>query len=523
MPGQARRTGLVPAALIGVTEMAPHTVKTSVSGPIPHLADERFMLSSPQSRALKGQAVWVPSILVVAGSLVLRLPGLVHQLFDPDEAAIATMGMVVSRGGVLYRDVIDRKPPLAPFLYAASFIITGSRDLRPLHLFAALEIAAAALLLAWEVRRRVSVRAGWWAAGLLLAAAIAFRPTDSQAANFSHLALLPGCAAIVLARRGTRRSAVGAGVCLGLAVLTRQTWIIGLAPAVVAVWLHGGRRASRGVIVTATTLATVASIGLVVPLSGFVHWTFTGNGSLLFDVSPTAKLTDRALLAIAGFVLAHAAVCWLVIRRGWHRGDLDLWLWLTAGLIAVAAGLRFFEHYWMQALPPLCLLAAPAIERFTRNGRRVMVAFVAVPTAFAWWAAWSPAHRANPAPLVAEVREDTRPNQTVAVWGSFPEIYWRSGRDPGGALVLSDFVVGKAYGRPNGAGTLRDATPGALDQYLEALRAHPPELFLDTSTGDIRGYGRYPPSLLPGLESFLDAHYKPTESVDGVAIYRLKT
>src|SRR5207302_1940041 len=185
--------------------------------------------------------------------------------------------------------------------------------------------------------------------------------------------------------------------------------------------------------------------GLVVPFSGFVHWTFTGNGSLLFDVSPTAKLTDRALLAIAGFVLAHAAVCWLVIRRGWHRDDLDLWLWLAAGLIAVAAGLRFFEHYWMQALPPLCLLAAPAIERFTRNGRRVMVAFVAVPTVFAWWAAWSP-----------------------------------------------------------------------------ALRAHPPELFLDTSTGDIRGYGRYPPSLLPGLESFLDAHYKPTESVDGVAISRFK-
>ena len=118
------------------------------------------------------------------------------RLLPAYEAAIATMGMVVSRGGVLYRDVIDRKPPLAPFLYAASFIITGSRDLRPLHLFAALEIAAAALLLAWEVRRRVSVRAGWWAAGLLIAAAIAFRPTDSQAANFSHLALLPGCAAI---------------------------------------------------------------------------------------------------------------------------------------------------------------------------------------------------------------------------------------------------------------------------------------------------------------------------------------
>ena len=90
------------------------------------------------------------------GALVSRLPGFVHQLFDPDEAAIATMGMVVARGGTLYRDVADRKPPLAPFLYAASFWLTGSRDLRPLHVFAALEVAAAALVLAWEVRRRAA-------------------------------------------------------------------------------------------------------------------------------------------------------------------------------------------------------------------------------------------------------------------------------------------------------------------------------------------------------------------------------
>ncbi len=56
-----------------------------------------------------------------------------RQLFDSDEATIATTGMVVSRGGVLYRDVIDRKPALAAMLYAATFWVTDTRILISVH------------------------------------------------------------------------------------------------------------------------------------------------------------------------------------------------------------------------------------------------------------------------------------------------------------------------------------------------------------------------------------------------------
>src|SRR5581483_5668841 len=300
-----------------------------------------------------------PVGLVVVGALVSRLPGFVHQLFDPDEAAIATMGMVVARGGTLYRDVADRKPPLAPFLYAASFWLTGSRDLRPLHVFAALEIAAAALICASEVRRRAGAHAAWWAAGLLVTGAVALNATDAQAANFSHLALLPACAAIVAARRGTRGGAVLGGVMLGLAVLTRQTWVIGIVPAAYAAWWHGGRRAGRAVVLVTTAALTVTSVAVTVPFSSFFRWTFTDNGSLLFDLAHSQSVGARAAQAIAVFLAGHVVLCWLVARRGWRRDELDLWLWLATGLVAVAAGFRFFGHYWLQVLPPMCLLAAP--------------------------------------------------------------------------------------------------------------------------------------------------------------------
>ena len=63
-------------------------------------------------------------------AFVLRAPTFVTRLFDPDEAAIGVQAMVVRAGGTLYTDIYDRKPPLPPLLYAASFSVTDSTDIR---------------------------------------------------------------------------------------------------------------------------------------------------------------------------------------------------------------------------------------------------------------------------------------------------------------------------------------------------------------------------------------------------------
>ncbi len=474
-----------------------------------------------------GRSSWASRLgfgaAVTAAALLAHLPGFGRGLFDPDEAAIATMGMVVERGGTLYRDVIDRKPPLPALLYALSFLVTGTRQLEPLHVFVALELAASALVLASEVRRRAGSQAAWWAAGLLIAGAVAFYRTDAQAANYSQLALLPACGAIVVARRDSTRAAVLAGFLLGVATLTRQSWIIGIAPAAFAAWWHGGRRISRAVTVVAVTAATVASIGLFVPFGPFFHWTFSANGSLF--VGTSLDPLHRGLLALELFVAGHAVLVALAVRRGWHREDLDLWLWLLAGLVAVVAGFRYFGHYWYQVLPPLCLLAAPAITSCVRYVKVGLAVLVLVPTLLFWQTAFSTAHphsNLDPraAALVAEVRRTTRPSDLITVWGSFPEIYWLSGRAPGGALVLSDFVVGREAFQPPGPQQLQYATPGALHTFLTSLYAHPPKLFLDTSVGGIRGYQDYPISLVPAVDQFVDRYYRPIDTVDGVTFYQ---
>jgi hypothetical protein len=460
---------------------------------------------------------------VVAGALLVHLPGYVHQLFDSDEGAIATMGMVLERGGTLYRDAIDRKPPIPPFVYAGSFLTTGTRDLRPLHVVAALCLAASALVLAYGARRIAGARAGWWAAGMLLAGATALRPTDAQAANFAHLALLPGCGAIVAARTGSRKSALLAGVLVGVATLTRQTWVIGVLPAGYAAWWWGGRRLERPLLVLAGTVATIAAVGIVVPFGPFWHWTFSGDSSVLaFGESQHVAL--RGGLAFELFLLGNVATLWLLARRGWHREDADLWLWLGTGLIAFVAGWRFFGHYWFQVLPPLCLLAGLGADSCRTSVRRMLAVAVAAPAVAAWILAFSP-HPIDPAvrAMAAYADAHTRSGDRVTVWGDAPEVYWLSGRAPGGAMVNTDFVTGRTAGRTNGPQRLADATPGARNTFLHSLHRHPPTLFFDTSTANLRQYGKYPVTLVPSVAAFLRDRYRPVSKVQGVRVYRLRS
>lgn len=469
-----------------------------------------------------GRSWWIGVVVVSIGALLAHLPGYLHQLFDSDEAAIATAGMVVERGGTLYRDVIDRKPPIPALVYAASFSTTASRDLRPLHVIAALCLVGAAILLAHGARKVAGATAGWWAAGLLVAGATALQPTDAQAANFAHLALLPGCGAIVAARAGTRRSAIVAGVLVGLATLARQTWVIGLIPACCAAWWTSGRRPERIVLVVAGTVATIAAVALVAPFGAFWHWAFTGDGAVL-ALGESENVGERGGLALDLFVLANVATLWLLARRGRHREDLDLWLWLASGLVAFVAGWRFFGHYWLQVLPPLCFLAGLGAAACRPGTRRMLVVVVAAPAIAAWVLAFSPAGLDPTVRAMADyTTTHTRPGDRVTVWGDAPEVYWLSGRAPGGSMVNTDFVTGKTAGRANGPQRLHDATPGARSTFLRSLEAHPPVLFFDTSSDGLRGYRKYPVSLVPPVARFLRERYEPVTRVRGVDVYRLR-
>ena len=484
---------------------------------------EAVLAEVPDALARRSRRSVVVVLVALGAGIAAHLPGLFRPLFDSDEAAIATLGAGITRGGVLYRDLIDRKPPLAPLLYAVGFLVTGSHSIVTLRVVLGLEVGIAALVIGYEAARITGSRtSGWWAGGLLVLGAVAFRPVAGQAANYSQLALLPGCVAIVAARRGTRTAALVGGLALGLAVLTRQTWLLGLAPAMLGVWSHGDRRIERLAILVATMALTICAVGVFMPFGAFWHWTFSGNSDLL-AVRQSQHIGQRLVESLGPFVIAHVVAIGLALRRGVRRSEFDLWLWLAVGVVAFAIGFRFFDHYWFQALGPLCLLAGLAAPSVRTSLRWLLILLVVVSTAFWWSKAWS-AHGFGKdwSPVLTLIASQTRSGDRITVWGAIPELYWRSDRDPGGALVTSDFVVGRTAGRTDGPQRLVDAEPGALAAFLASLRADPPVLFLDTSTANFRSYGHYPLRLVPAVDDFVRAHYKLIGTSQGITIWHLR-
>jgi len=209
-----------------------------VTSPVP--ATGAFSVDEEDRTPSAAPRRWGLVAVALVLSLGLHLPGLIVHLFNSDESSLATMAMVIDRGGRMYHETADRKPPVVPYVYAAVFGATGSRDLRPVRGVAALAVAATAVLLAGEAERRYrSRRAAWACAILFLLGSAAFFPADTQAAGFELFMLLPMTAAIVAAARSR---AVTAGLCLAVACLCKQTAIVTAVPVVWLLWHSGGWR-----------------------------------------------------------------------------------------------------------------------------------------------------------------------------------------------------------------------------------------------------------------------------------------
>ena len=464
-------------------------------------------------------------------AFVLRAPTLVIRLFDPDEAAIGVQAMVVRSGGTLYTDIYDRKPPLPPLLYAASFWVTDSTDIRLMRVLVTVLLAACGIVVALDCLRRWGPRQAWLGGVLMIAGSMALFPADAGAANYAHFALLPGTVAIVLARRGTVWTAICAGVAIGVAILSRQSWLLGVVPAWVSVGLHGRWR--NVVPFLGAAAATVATTGFYAPLGRFWEWNVTNSPGFVFAGTSIWAALGRGIASLLGFAMFHpvvmcaagvsAVAAVTAIRRRSLPEDIDLWLWAASGVAALAAGFRFFGHYWLQVVPPLVLLAVPIVARWTERARSAVIAGIAVPAAAAWILLFVPGsfhHRPNPATLADYVRSHTIAADRVFVWGSYPEVLVAAQRLPAGAFVHTDFVVGRSGGRNDPAQTIPSAIPGAAEIMLDSLAAQPPLLILDTSTAPNLGYVDYPTSLLPELDRFIHDGYLRITSVDGVDIWQ---
>ena len=435
----------------------------------------RRLAPSPTNRSelrgvARGARRWALVVVVVALTASLRLPAFFVDVFNSDETFLATQAQVIRDGGSLYEDATDRKPPLVPYLYAATFALVGStalwsraggRDVRGRdHRAAARGGGPPAVRRTGRVvggaavRRRVGrVRAPGRAGGELRGVHAAGDDRGGAA------------------RRA--RSPRGAGFAVALATLAKQTGAATLLPVLYLVVAHArsaGRRGARSV-GFAIPLAVVA---LLVGPGDLVFWAVAGNGSY-FGLGSATRVRRRAVRGddvrvrrvqpadrvdgpdrVAGAVSAGQ--------------DTDLWLWLLSAALSVAVGFRFFGHYYLQLLPPLVpdqrRGALPSCRRIAPGSRWPFALVAGVGFAVVGFVArpWGdePKYRTGERVSRDASSAPTRPGLRVGSHARDLLGVGRATRDP----VPVERVRQRRLGRPSRRGTRRAdvPTPGARDR-----------------------------------------------------------
>lgn len=449
--------------------------------------------------------------LLATLACVTRVPSFTRPLWNPDEGYLAVEARILAHGGALYQTVVDRKPPLVPWLYEAAFTVCGWGSLTAVRVLAVLAHLLTALLLASLARRRWGDTAGRTAGTLYLLASVGLNPEDAQAAGF-EVFMLPCTAAALWC--ADRRRLGAAGLAVGCAFLAKQTGGAVLLPVL---WLCGAHR-GRLLRLGAGLVAPVLGAALLTDPRGFLFWTVTGSGAYATFTGSELHVLVRGLTNTAILAAGCAGLLPPVARvlRIARTGAVDLWLWLAASAGAVLLGFHFFGHYYLQLVPPLALLATAALQILPRE--RTLTAVLTACCSCALFLAWGlcapRTELTHVRRLAHAVAERTPPGAHVLVWGIHPETYWLADRAPATRYLTAGLLTNFSGGRDGPQVGEEFAVAGAWPVFRRETGRRPPALIVDDSRG--LPYG---PARVPSLRRLLASGYEEVGRVDGAVLY----
>jgi 4-amino-4-deoxy-L-arabinose transferase-like glycosyltransferase len=412
-------------------------------------------------------------LLLLLLPVLLRAIALRASVVDPDEGLYLVQAIAWLKGGWPYLAVWDMHPVGAPALLTAAVALVPG-PLLALRLAGMVAVAATALLLMRLLLRLGASRAAGFAAGLLYACHTLVLGGLATNTEILFAPFMVAGATLILAEtlspRAPRPGRVFlGGLCFGGALWVKQ--VVGLEASALWLTLAGvalaeGRAGIRQVL----WLALVFALGCALPtaltaaayaaMGAFGEW-WNSNVTVLLtyaaveDGSPGLR---RGLAAVLGFLLwllAAAALLALAPRPALRRAALLL-PWLGAAAMQAIAPGKYFDHYFLMLLPPLCALAALGLEaaalRAARRGTRaaavvaLAAAIAALPVAtvllprlghgFGWRIPDPPAQ------VAAIARAEVSAGEALYVANWHPVVYALAGLDPPTRFAFPTHLAG---------------------------------------------------------------------------------
>ena len=468
--------------------------------------------------------------------VVLRSAGFVFGILNIDESDYMLFGASLWRGEIPYRDIVEIKPPLGYLTYFPAGLF-GGISIVPMRVLGVLWVWATALILGSAARRWTKDEdVGWAAAWLSLVAGLCEVPSFGGEVMM-NLPLAGAAWYWARARDedGTAWDDALCGLCIGVASLYRhQGAIAGIAFGLALLSRGNFWRVLLMALATLVPWAVAAgSYAALGSLPQFIEWTLIRN--LAYAGKGAAGSALQRFVQSTLVCCGAAIVAWVfAARQSVRPRDLAgrgfaLFLWLT--WLPTAAGGRFYEHYYLQFVPPLAVLAAPGLVEYLRRGKRgLLIAGTLVPLlaslsfSFGKGIAKSyPGQEPRTLAVVDYLRAHRAPGDRLFVWGHYTPIY-----------ALSEMLPGTRY--PNTSVHMGNFDPLHLPATFEAakyrsdhdvratvedLEKRKPAWVVDTAPADIHGWSRIPLGAFPELAGYIAGHYGEVARPGGAPVYRV--
>ena len=417
------------------------------------------------------QAEWWILATIVFGLVIAIRIRLLGVPLERDEGEYAYAGQLILQGVPPYTLAYNMKFPGTYAAYAAIMSIFG-QTITGIHLGLLLVNAATIVLIFLLGRQLVNSIVGL-AAGMTYAVLSVSPSVLGFAGHATHFVLLPVLGGTLLLLKATNRQAFGtpfaSGILFGLGVLMKQPAVLFALFGAIYLVANNLRHQIRSEKIFLRTL--IFSGGLLLPLGitclvfwrigvfdRFWFWTIDyarEYGSLVpISQAPRFFFYSAKEVIVAGWPIWMLAGVGLVAGFWEDRtrpAAVFLLVFLLFSVLALCVGFYFRLHYFILVLPAISLLAGIAINRLTDIGtdRLIVTRFIAILIlgfALAWSmfeerkflfeASSADASRMiypeSPFPesiRIAEyLREHTTRNDTIAVLGSEPQIYFYSDR-----------------------------------------------------------------------------------------------
>jgi 4-amino-4-deoxy-L-arabinose transferase-like glycosyltransferase len=216
--------------------------------------------------------------------------------------------------------------------------------------------------------------------------------------------------------------------------------------------------------------------------------------------------------------------------------------WCVFSYIGAAYSARRFGHYFIVTLPPFCIVSAKAIyslvdpaaagdyfqktiKILNKNAARLFLALIMIwilifqlypysGRILLWRGYLRNDRTAGALPvcvytLTEYIKKNTEKSDKICVWGFFSEIYILSGRMPATRYIDCNMQTGLmpwANAAPE-IDTSNKILPGSWKIFMDDMKKTRPKYIVDTSFGNVRAYGKYPPAKFKELSDFLGEHY----------------